>query len=96
MPDAEVVVIDERTVTTYPMIGQAAYTAIVTFRRGDEMPRTIFILLSDVAKEKALELLTQYNSKKGELYQRYLTYRNQKIRDDLQAAGAFKPETVRF
>ena len=93
---AEIVVIDERIVTTYPQLGKAAYTAIVTYRRGSEMPRTLFIPLSEASKGKEADVFKQYNDKKGDLYKAYLQYRSKKIREDLEGAGAFKPEVVKF
>jgi hypothetical protein len=93
---AEVVVIDERITVTHPTMGVNYYTAIVTFRKGDELPRTVFIPFSDVAKGKEEDLNKQYLDKKGDLYKAYLTYRAKKIKEDLEKIGAFKPETVRF
>lgn len=94
--EAEVTVIDERITITQPTMGVNFYTAIVTFRKGDELPRTVFIPFSDVAKGKEEDLNKQYLDKKGSLYEVYLTHRAKRIRDDLEKIGAFKPETVRF
>lgn len=93
---AEIIVIDERVVTTYPQLGKAAYTAIVTYRRGSGMPRTLFIPLSEVAEDKMDDVFKQYNDKKGDLYKQFLTYRAKKIKEDLAGVGAFKPEIVKF
>jgi len=94
--EAEVTIIDERITITYPRIGETFYTAIVTYRKGDELPRTIFIPFADVAKGKEEELHRQYLAKKGSLYEGYLTHRAKRIREDLEKIGAFKPETVRI
>ena len=94
--NAEVVVIDERIVVTHPVMGVNFYTAIVTFRHGDELPRTVFLPFNDVAKGKEEDLNKQYLDKKGDLYKAYLTHRAKRIREDLEKIGAFKPETVRF
>lgn len=92
----EVTVIDERIVTTYPAVDKPAYTAIVTYKYTDPVPRTLFLPLSDVAKGREAELNKQINDKKGDLYKAYLQYRSKKIKEDLEGVGAFKPEVVKF
>lgn len=93
---AEVTVIDERILVTYPAVDKPAYTAVVTYKYTDPVPRTLFLLLSDVAKGREAELFKQINDKKGDLYKAYLQYRAKKIKEDLESIGAFKPEVVRF
>lgn len=78
------------------MLGKAAYTAVVTYRHVDPVPRTLFLPLSDVAPGRETELDKQMRDKKGDLYKAYLQYRAKKIREDLEGVGAFRPETVRF
>ena len=92
----EVIVIDERIVTTYPAVDKPFYTAIVTYKYTDPVPRTLFLPLSDIAKGREAELFKQINDKKGDFYKAYLQYRAKKIKEDLEGAGAFKPEVVRF
>jgi len=94
--EAEVVVIDERLTTTYPQPDKPFYTVIVTFRKGDALPRTIFIPMSDVAKGREADLYKQYLARKGDFYNVFLAHRAKKIREDLEKIGAFKPETVRI
>jgi hypothetical protein len=93
---AEITVIDQRVTLSSPRIGETYYTVIVTYRRGSDMPRTLFMGLTDIAKGKEVELNTQISAKKGPLYEQFLTYRAKKIKEDLERLGAFKPETVRF
>jgi hypothetical protein len=94
--EVEVAVIDERINVTHPIMGVNFYTAVVTFRKGDELPRTIFMPFPDIAKGKEEELYKQYLDKKGDLYKVYLSHRAKRIREDLEKIGAFKPETVRL
>jgi len=94
--EAEVVIIDERITVTYPAPEKPFYTVLTTYRHGDNLPRTIFIPLSDVAKGKEEDLRKQFNEKKGDLYKVFLTHRAKRIREDLEQIGAFKPETVRI
>jgi len=94
--EAEVTVIDERIAVTYPRMGETFYTAIVTYRKGDDLPRTIFIPFTDVAKGKEEELHKQYLAEKGSLYDVYVQHRAKRIREDLEKIGAFKPKTVRL
>jgi hypothetical protein len=91
----EVAILDERITTTYPQPNKPFYTAITTYRQGDNLPRSIFIPLSDVAKGKEEDLRKQLESKKGDLYDQFLTYRAKKIREDLEKVGTVKPETVK-
>ena len=63
---AEVVVIDERITVTHPVMGVNFYVAIVTYRHGDELPRTVFLPFSDVAKGKEEDLHKQYLDKKAD------------------------------
>lgn len=92
----EATVIDERITVTYPKLETPAYTAVVTYRYTDPVPRTLFLPLSDVAPGKEADLNKQIAEKKGPLYNAYLTYRAKKIKEDLEGVGAFKPETVRL
>jgi len=91
----EVAILDERITTTYPQPNKPFYTSIVTYRLGDNLPRSIFIPLTAVTNEKAEDLRKQLDSKSGKLYEEYLTYRAKKIREDIEKAGTSKPETVK-
>lgn len=91
----DVVILDERITVTFPQPNKPFYTVITTYRHGDNLPRSIFIPLSDVAKGREEDLRKQLDSKKGDLYEQFLRYRAQKIREDIEKAGAFKPETVK-
>lgn len=92
----EVTVIDERIVTTYPAVDKPAYTAIVTYKYTDPVPRTLFLPLSDIAKGREAEVFKQVNDKKGDFYKAYLQYRLKKIKEDIEAAQASKPEILRL
>jgi len=92
----EVAVIDERETITYPKPETPAYTMIVTYRADSPVPRTVFIGLSDIAKGKEEELRKQIHDKKGDLYKVYLAHRIKRIREDIEQAAAFKPETLRI
>lgn len=94
--NAEVTVIDERIITTYPAVDKPSYTAIVTYKYTDPVPRSLFLPLSSISPGREAELLKQINDKKGDLYRLYLAYRSKKIKEDLEKTGAFKPEVVRF
>lgn len=91
-----VTVIDERVLTTYPMLNKPAYTAVVTYKSDAPVPRTLFLLLSDSAPGHELDLVAQINARKGGLYEQYLKFRAKKIREDISGDGAFSPQTVRF
>jgi hypothetical protein len=52
-------VIDERITVTYPKLETPAYTAVVTYRYTDPVPRTLFLPLSDVAPGKEADLNKQ-------------------------------------
>ena len=91
----EVSVIDERITVTYPKINVPAYTAIVTYRGPDPVPRTIFIALGDVAPGKEEDAFKQFNVKSGDLYKRYLEVRAKKIREDMEKVAAHKSEVLR-
>jgi len=92
----EVNIIDERVTVTYPKLNVPAYTAIITYQTGTMVPRTIFVPLSDVAPDKEDQLRRELDQRKGDLYKKYLETRAKRIKEDLQKAVAFKPETLRL
>lgn len=61
---------------------------------GVPIPRTVWILVEDIFKERTEEFLKQYAVKEGSLYTEWLTVRANQIRLDIEARKAFKPEKV--
>jgi hypothetical protein len=94
--DAGVVVIDERVLETFPAINKPAYTAVITYKGPQPVPRTVFLNLSDVAPGKEKDLQLQVTARKGQLYDSYLRFRAKKIKEDIEGSGSFTPQTVRF
>jgi len=92
----EATIIDERIAVTYPRLNVPAYTAIVTYQAQDPVPRTLFIPLGEVAPGREADLRGEIDKRSGTLYKRYLEVRATRIREDLERAGAFRPEVLRF
>lgn len=61
---------------------------------GVPIPRTIWILAEDVFKEETEKFLEQHAVREGSLYTKWLEARAAKIREDIEAQKAFKPEKV--
>jgi len=92
----EATIIDERIAVTYPRLNVPAYTAIVTYQAQDPVPRTLFIPLDDISPGKGEQVRGEIDKRSGGLYKRYLEVRATRIREDLERAGAFRPEVLRF
>lgn len=66
----------------------------VTWRPVGGLPRTIFVLDTDVEPEKPAELLKQIQLKKGPLYDKWVSVRAKKIREAIQEEKAPQPEKI--
>ena len=55
----EVTITDERTITTYPKLGEAAETVVLTYRHGDLPPRTVFIPKKEDTPENRAKIIRE-------------------------------------
>lgn len=53
----EVEILDVRDVTTYPTPGEAFVTHIVTYRHGDQPPRSVFIPAKEDTPENRAKII---------------------------------------
>ena len=91
----EIEIRDERILEIFRGELPPHHQIVVTYQpAGVPVPRTIWILAEDIFGEETEEFLRQREAKAGPLYDRWLEIRGQKIRMDIEAQKAFKPERL--
>lgn len=91
----EVEIRDERIIPIFRGALPTAHQLVVTYQPvGVAIPRTVWVLAEDIFPENSEEFLKEYAAKKGALFDSWLKIRAEKIREDLEARKAYKPEKV--
>jgi len=89
----QVEIVSRDIIDTYPKLRELHRQVAVTYRHELVGPRTVFIDLYELFKDKQDDAVAEITLRSGKLFEKYMQEERKRIKEDLERELGKKPET---